>query len=452
MENQRIRDPIHGLITFDPSDNVDAIACKIIDTPEFQRLRHIRQLGVSEFVFPGATHTRFAHSIGVFHNARILMRVIEKEEKTIDQRRRMVALLAALVHDLGHGPFSHAFEVAREKIATKRGNNVIEKHESFSAKMIIDSDSEIKRIFDKVDKKLADEVADLIKADNPIDIYHAVVSSSFDADRMDYLVRDRHMTGIECGSIDSNWLIDNLTTHKINLSQDDDEPQLIPTFVFKSKGRQAAEDFLLARYRLYSQLYLHKTTRGFEQIIGALLEHIADNANAPTKIGLRTDNPFVIFLKPNGENLKNYIPLNDDVFWATVRSLSKKGDNRAKLLANRLLSRERLKVLDLTAEYGDDPALQAAKEQILDQHLNDKLNKSVFKDTAPNHLYKRAGGEVAKTHKKVRVLNGHGDVKEILEFPDTIISNWLTKKRDLVRYYFLNENDRTEAARKMRGR
>src|SRR5690606_2098262 len=111
----------------------------------------------------------------------------------------------------------------------------------------------------------------------PTDIYHAVVSSSFDADRLDYLVRDRHMTGVEAGAIDEDWLIDNLLKFEISEPQDDDEPRLVSTFVFRLKGRQAAEDFLLARYRLYSQLYLHKTTRGFEQIIGALLFHIADN-------------------------------------------------------------------------------------------------------------------------------------------------------------------------------
>lgn len=439
MSLQRIRDPIHGLISFNLSDPIELKVWEIIDSPEFQRLRHIRQLGVSEFVFPSATHTRFAHSIGVFHNARRLMKIIERDEgQGLDEPRKATALLAAIVHDVGHGPFSHAFEVARETIAEERGIEAIEKHESFSASMIMNPNGRLFPIIEKGTPGLAEEVADLIKADNPIDIYHAVVSSSFDADRLDYLVRDRHMTGVECGSIEQDWLIDNLIEWNIPVSQDDDEPRMVPTFVFKSKGRQAAEDFLLARYRLYSQLYLHKTTRGFEQIIVAILLHIARNWENPKDIGLDENNPFVRFFSPKGENIQNYSTLNDGVFWTTARTLAESGDERSKVLSARLLRRQRLKVLDVSVEFGHDPAQQTNAEMRLDHHLQSELGHTVFKDTAPNHLYGVSGGEAGKAHKMVRVLNGGGTPMEITDFPDTIISDWLTKKKNLVRYYFWN--------------
>ena len=263
---KRLRDPIHGLIVFHDSDPVDRLAWDLVQTPEFQRLRRIRQLGVSEFVFPGATHTRFAHSIGVYHNARRLMEVIRREEAgAFQSERRTVALIAALLHDLGHGPFSHAFEGAREAIAESRGVGEIETHEKYTAKLLLAEDGRIRRLLDGAfpGLPLAERVADLIRADDPVDIYHAVVSSSFDADRLDYLRRDRYMTGTGAGSIDYDWLIDNLATDLIAVRQDGDTVQ-IPTFVFKLKGRQAAEDFLLARYRLYTQVYLHKTTRSEE--------------------------------------------------------------------------------------------------------------------------------------------------------------------------------------------
>lgn len=122
-EMKRIRDPVHGLITFDMSDEVDSAAWKLINTPEFQRLRRVKQLGVSEFIYPGATHTRLAHSIGVFHVARRLMKVAQRyvpEEKQNKHRGR-VALIAALLHDIGHGPFSHAFENAeKERLAIEQ--------------------------------------------------------------------------------------------------------------------------------------------------------------------------------------------------------------------------------------------------------------------------------------------------------------------------------------------
>lgn len=453
MSLQRVRDPIHGLISFNLNDPIEAKVWEIIDSPEFQRLRHIRQLGVSEFVFPSATHTRFAHSIGVFHNARRLMKIVERDEgNRLDEPRKATALIAAIVHDVGHGPFSHAFEVSREIIAKERGIEAIEKHESFSASMIINPNGSLFPVIEKDTPGLAAEVSDLIKADNPVDIYHAVVSSSFDADRLDYLVRDRHMTGVECGSIEQDWLIDNLIEWNIPVSQDDDEPRMVPTFVFKAKGRQAAEDFLLARYRLYSQLYLHKTTRGFEQIIGAILLHIARHWERPDILGLDANNPFVRFFTPGGETLENYAALNDSVFWATTRTLAESGDDRSKLLSDRLLMRKRLKVLDVSVEFGHDPAQQTNAEMRLDRHLEGQLGQTVFKDTAPNHLYGVSGGEVGKAHKMVRVLNGGGTPMEITDFPDTIISEWLTKKKNLVRYYFLDSATRDDAERFMRGR
>ena len=109
---------------FDETKNIDMLAWRLIDTPEFQRLRRIRQLGVSEFTFPGAVHTRFAHSIGVFHTARMLIEVVDREMKRLEQppqpEREEVALVAALLHDLGHGPFSHTFEAVQASRGIKK--------------------------------------------------------------------------------------------------------------------------------------------------------------------------------------------------------------------------------------------------------------------------------------------------------------------------------------------
>ena len=126
MKTQRIRDPIHDLIVFDDDGPVDSFAWELLGTPDVQRLRRIKQLGVSEFVFPSASHNRFAHSVGVFDNARRLVKLIERENKLnrvsgeFDPERAKVALFAALLHDIGHGPFSHAFEEARKAIAAER--------------------------------------------------------------------------------------------------------------------------------------------------------------------------------------------------------------------------------------------------------------------------------------------------------------------------------------------
>jgi hypothetical protein len=458
MQLRRLRDPIHDLIGFNVSDDsgIDRLAWELLNKKEFQRLRRVRQLGLSEFVFPGATHSRFSHSIGVFHNARKLMTVLERETGTIDKDKERVVLIAALLHDLGHGPFSHAFENARESVALERGGGAIKKHEKWSAMLIRSKSGEIAPILGDA---LANQVAKLIEADDPSDIYHAVVSSSFDADRLDYVVRDRYMTGVGAGAIDQSWLIDNLTTCNVTVQQDN-EPSNIRTFVFKLKGRQAAEDFLLARYRLYSQIYLHKTTRGFEQLVTALFKHIGSETTDLEKLGLAKNNPLANFLRTqeyesNDEYTETrvglFLRLDDYKIWSTIEQISICADKYAAELAHRLIWRKPLKVIDVSAKLGHDPETRINAEERLDSHVLERLNRTVFKDRAPLNLYSRIGGEMSKEHKKVRVLNGDGKALEIHQFPETIISDRLTKKDNLVRYYFLDQEECSKALKAMVG-
>lgn len=173
---QRVRDPVHGLIVFDSEGSGsprDQIAWRLLNTPEMQRLRRIRQLGVSEFTFPGATHSRFAHSLGVFHVARQLARILERVLADADWKadRAEVASYAALLHDVGHGPFSHAFErVQKERGAEKH-------HEAWTAEMILAPSGNIQPILESRRRGMAQEVADLLRAEVPEDAYHAIVSS-----------------------------------------------------------------------------------------------------------------------------------------------------------------------------------------------------------------------------------------------------------------------------------
>ena len=187
LRTQRLRDPVHGLIVFEGNNNLAQLAWKLINTPEFQRLRRIKQLGVSEFVFPSAVHTRFAHSIGVFHTARELVRIIKREStaaRPLDENRADVATIAALLHDLGHGPFSHTFE----GVQASRG--VGRRHEKWTAEIIRNTHGTIRPLLEAHRAGITEKVASLLAAEDPIDIYHAVVSSSFDADRLDYLQRE----------------------------------------------------------------------------------------------------------------------------------------------------------------------------------------------------------------------------------------------------------------------
>jgi HD superfamily phosphohydrolase len=182
---QRIRDPIHNLIEFDKGE-FEQMCWRVIQTPAFQRLRRIKQLGFSDLVYPGACHSRLSHSVGVFHTARLLASVIKRiRGDAYDQRRGQAAIAASLVHDLGHGPFSHAFEDVLKKLG-------IGKHETTSVRLI--KDGRVREELDSFVPGFADMVAQIIKNKVPDDIYAAIVSSQFDADRLDYIRRDRFMT------------------------------------------------------------------------------------------------------------------------------------------------------------------------------------------------------------------------------------------------------------------
>ena len=171
-----------------------------LNSKEFQRLRRVKQLGFSELVYPGATHTRFSHSVGVFHVARQLASQIETQVEKFDEDRAKVAMAAALVHDVGHGPFSHAFEDAMKELG-KGKEQKPKRHELWTADIVL-GDTELGAVLSKAGKEFRDGVADLLKSDTPTDIYSAIVSSQFDADRLDYVRRDRLMTGAQHGGFD----------------------------------------------------------------------------------------------------------------------------------------------------------------------------------------------------------------------------------------------------------
>jgi HD superfamily phosphohydrolase len=449
-KTERIRDPIHGFIPFKANDETDAAAWKLLQTADFQRLRRIKQLGVSEFVFPSATHSRFAHSIGVFHNARQLVRIIQREivPDDFDRDRAKVAVLAALLHDIGHGPFSHAFEEARKTVHAEQvgqGSSLpnLRKHEYYSATLITDANGEIASILAEANVDPM-QVADLIEADNPVDMYHAVVSSSFDADRLDYLMRDRYMTGTGAGAIDLEWLLDNVRVSDIDVAppeSDAEEQVLQRSFCLSYKAREAAEDFLLARYRLYSNVYTHKTTRGIEQVLSALFRTLARELSAREPVaGLADDHPLVHFFWPGGDTMANYRRLDDTVVWGAIHALAVSGAGHARELCQRLLNRDKPRCLDVGLVFPDDPERQRRLKRRLDSAFDARIGRRVFRDTAKLSIYGEIGADERRAQKRLMIRLSDGSIREITDFHDLMVRA-SDVKRTLERYYFLDQPD-----------
>lgn len=449
--SKRLRDPVLGLIVFDvENDSLDCLAWRLLDTPEFQRLRRIRQLGVAEFTFPSAVHTRFAHSIGVFHTARTLVRVIAREMTrnggTPDDGKAEVALIAALLHDLGHGPFSHTFEHVQETRGARK------RHEQWTAEIIRNPAGRIRPLLDDFRPGFAEAVAGLLEQEDPEDIYHAVVSSSFDADRLDYLRRDKLMTGTGAGGIDVDWLVENIRVAPIALdAPDGDEasPRRVPTFCLDRKALPAAEQFLLARYTLHEQVYFHKTTRCAEAMFGRLLAAVAaaasDAADAPARTGLPSGHPLLRFFAKGGETVKNYLALDDALILGSLDAMAKATDPVIAELARRLRERKLYKTLDL-AEFGADHGKQAQRQRRIEREFADKLadGRIIRDDKAAIGIYAEIGGDEDRMHKRLHILDG-GTPTEISKLSPLIKA--LEPKKPFRRFFFADEADRDVARR-----
>ena len=344
-KSQRVRDPVHDMIKFDDEEFEESL-WQIVQTYPFQRLRRIRQLGFSELVFPGATHTRFSHSIGVFHTARQLMAVIRRhiDERT-DIRWRSskanVAIAAALVHDVGHGMFSHAFEDVAKKLDLGMAS-----HEDVSERLI--RDSEITEPLNINGGGFADDVATLIGRKGPGTLYDAVVSSQFDADRLDYIRRDPLMAGVQSGGIDFPWLIDNLEVGELPAGVDDAETGSIETFVLGPKSVMAAEAYVLALFQVYPTIYWHKTTRAAEKVFSALMTRLITliRDGHREKTGIPEFHPLEKFAN-SPDSLESILALDDALFWGSLGMMVDATDPGISGLAGQMRDRRLPKCIDI---------------------------------------------------------------------------------------------------------
>ena len=351
-----------------------------------------------------------------------------------------------MLHDIGHGPFSHAFEEARKSIARQRDGKdaKIKKHEYFSAELVRAKNSQISKILLQVDVD-PNEVADLIQAETPTDMYHAIISSSFDADRLDYLQRDKYMTGVGSGSIDLAWLLDNVRVAELDVSAvggEDENPVFRHSFCLNYKARDAAEDFILSRYRLYSNVYFHKTTRGMEQLISAVFRGIAlELDNGKGVQGLSPKHPLCIFLSKDGDTPSNLTQLDDVVVWGAIHELSKSGSKYLRDISLRILERRKPYCVDLQVTFPDDTERQRKLKHRFNEKFKAQIDHDVFRDSAKLSLYGAIGGDDDRAQKRVMIMLRNKELREITDSSAAIL-NVAERERLFERYYFLNDSDK----------
>ncbi|MGH7215340.1 MAG: HD domain-containing protein, partial [Tepidisphaeraceae bacterium] len=265
MSEKIIRDPVHDVIAFDTDRAADRLLFGLINATEFQRLRRIRQLGMAHLAYPGADHSRYSHSLGVMETARKILAHLRRSV-AIDEESETVCVVAALLHDLGHGPFSHVFE---------RVSGI--HHERLTQRVVMDPDSDVHRILFQHDKLLPERVIDFMRCKPTRTFYCDVLSSQLDADRFDYLLRDNLMTGSGYGNYDLGWLLHALVV-------DEGTNRLAVTW----KGVSAVEAYLQARYHMYRNVYFHKVVRSAEGMVKLALQRakrlaVQDRLEWPTR-------------------------------------------------------------------------------------------------------------------------------------------------------------------------
>jgi uncharacterized protein len=323
LSSRTYHDPLHGAITLDAADPTEALLVQLIDTPAFQRLRRIRQLGPASLTFHGAEGSRFTHSVGVMYVAR---RVFDRLAKRYPELlpHRTVALCAALLHDLGHGPFSHTCEEIFQ------GN-----HEHWTQRILQES-PEVLELLAHASPTLVQDIVNVYRKEYPLPMVSQMVTSQLDCDRLDYLMRDSYFTGASYGKLDLDRIL-------LALDYDPHSQQLVVV----QKGLAAIEHYLIVRYFMYVQVYNHSKNI----VAGWILERIMHRARQQLASGtLEADVTLTAWLtKPNPElSLKEYLSADDGVFLYHIQRWCESTDEILRDLCTRYRDRNLFKAKNIS--------------------------------------------------------------------------------------------------------
>lgn len=385
-----INDPVYGFITID-----DPLIFEIISHPYYQRLRRIKQMALAYMVYPGAVHTRLHHSLGAYHLMTLALAELSSKGIDITEEEKTSAKIAILLHDIGHGPFSHALEhVLIEHMH----------HEELSLMLMKKLDKEFNGALNMA--------IDIFTHRYPKKFLHQLVSGQLDVDRMDYLTRDSFFTGVSEGVIGYDRIIKMLTVHEGEL-------------MVEEKAIYSIEKFLVARRLMYWQVYLHKTVLSAEMMLVRILERVKELWQRGDRSVL-TNGPLTMFLTGSvsgnmEENMELFTLLDDTDVVASLKHWSGNEDTLLAFLCRSVLNRKLLKV-KLQAEPISEELLQE-KKRISAEKAGVNSNDSgylAFTGEAVNRLYN-------PYDEHINILFKDGSVRNISEVDNALIHENLSR-------------------------
>lgn len=400
MKRKIINDPVFGFINI----NNDFLY-NLIQHPYLQRLNRIRQLGLAAFVYPGAQHTRFHHSIGAMFLMNEALKTLKEKGQEISPDELDGAMAAILMHDIGHGPFSHVLE---DTLVT----NIY--HEEISLLMMHQMNKEF-------DGALQTAI-DIFTDNHPKKFLHQLVSSQLDVDRLDYLRRDSFFTGVVEGNIGSARIIKMLDVKDDKL-------------VIESKGINSIENFLMSRRLMYWQVYLHKTAMAAEKMLVNTLSRAKELSNNGDKLFaspalsyfLNTDTTLEDFSN-NGIAIQHFANLDDNDIWSSLKVWASHKDTVLSVLSEGMVNRKLFKM-----EITDKKKPEDKIEQILENFkkkfdLNEKeTSYFISSDVFTTDMY-------SEKDDSIDILYKNGRIKNISEASDMLNIELLSKK--VVKHYF----------------
>ncbi|MDF2854788.1 MAG: hypothetical protein K0Q87_639 [Neobacillus sp.] len=322
-EEKVFKDPVHRYVHVR-----DSVIWDLVGTKEFQRLRRIKQLGTAFLTFHGAEHSRFNHSLGVYEIVRRIIDDVFAGRPEWNAEDRILTLCAALLHDLGHGPFSHSFEKVFDL-----------DHEEFTRAIILGK-TEVNTILTKVSPDFPEKVAEVIEKTSEKKLVVSLISSQIDADRMDYLQRDAYFTGVSYGQFDMERIL------RVMRPQEDQ-------VVIKKSGMHAVEDYIMSRYQMYWQVYFHPVSRSAEVILTKILHRAKQLSEENYAF---KSNPLHFYSLFTGQvTLEDYLKLDEAVIMYYFQMWQEEDDKILSDLCTRFVNRNLYKYVEF------DPAKEYKK-------------------------------------------------------------------------------------------
>ncbi|WP_433944847.1 HD domain-containing protein [Paenibacillus sp. SN-8-1] len=386
-EEKVFKDPVHNYVHVQ-----DDLIWSLINTPEFQRLRRIRQLGTSYLTFHGAEHSRFSHSLGVYE---ITRRIISQFERSSYSdwplEEKQVALCAALLHDLGHGPFSHSIEEAFNM-----------NHEDWTCRIVL-GNTEVNKVLRREGDDFPNKVASVIRKDYDKAIVVNLVSSPLDADRMDYLLRDAYFTGVNYGTIDIDRILRMLRPFQGRV-------------VVKESGMHAVEDYLMSRYQMYWQVYFHPVTRSSEIILRQIFRRAKELHQDGFRFSFLPDPLPGLFNRDL--TVEEYLLLDEALVQTTFVQWRREGDPLLADLCSRFIDRRLYKYTELEMLDMEiiDEIRRAFRELGLDPNYDLEID---FPTDLPYDVF-RPEDDARK--KQILLLDRQDRLREISEVSDIVRS------------------------------